>query len=277
MVKFYPQYGFTKEDAASKLARFVRLDNPKCYPFDEFHSHEYNEMMIFVKGGGFHNIDFHEFKIEHHSIHLLASGSLHWLERGMKSEGFAVVYKDQFLEKLQQYHEKIDFSGVFCRSEVINLNKIEWEEFNLIIQEILNNKSNSEYMLSLIGVLLAKIALAFFPNKSSETLSISTDKTLVEMIKLINKHYKEHLSTLDYAHKLNMSQSALQRKTKAFTGKSISVLQQERLLKEAKKLLSYPDAAIKEVAWDLGFLEVAHFSNWFKKWTNITPAQYTKR
>lgn len=276
MIKVYPQYDFTKEDAQSNLARFVRLDNPKSYPFDEFHSHEYNEMLLFVEGGGIHNIDFKEYKIERNSIHLLAAGSLHWLERGMKSEGFAIVYKDQFLHKLQQYHEKIDFAEIFSRSEVINLNKKETEEFNLIIQEIWNNKANSEYILSLIGVLLTKIVLTFFPNESVETKRVPMDKTLVEMITLINKHYKERLSTAEYAQKLHISISTLQRKAKAYTGKSITALQQERLLKEAKKLLTYPETSIKEVAWELGFHEVAHFSNWFKKLTHTAPAQYTR-
>lgn len=270
----YPEYKFTNEDAENRLARLVRLDNPQIYPFDEYHSHEYNELLYFEKGGGVHNIDFKEYKIEDKSIHLLAAGSLHWLERGMKSAGFAIVYKDQFLLKLQQYHEQFDFLEIFSKSEVIDFNKKQTEEFNLLIQEMLRNKTNAFYLLSLIGSFLTKIALMFFSNETTDIKRKPMDCTLIELAKLINKHYKERLPTAEYAHKLNLSLSSLQRKAKGCTGKSVAALQQERLLKEAKKSLSFPDATIKEVAYELGFNEVAHFSNWFKKWMNITPAKY---
>lgn len=270
----YPEYKFTNEDAENHLARLVRLDNPKIYPFDEYHSHEYNELLYFEKGGGVHNINFKELKIEQHSLHLLAAGSLHWVERGMKSEGFAIVYKDQFLQKLQQYHEQVDFVEIFSNSEVINFNKEQTEEFNLLIQEILRNKANPSYLLSLIGTLLTKIALMFFSNGNAATNRTPMNSALIDLAKLINKHYKERLSTIEYAKKLNLSLSTLQRKAQEYIGKSTATLQQERLLKEAKKLLSFPNATIKEVAYELGFNEVAHFSNWFKKWMNITPAKY---
>jgi AraC-like DNA-binding protein len=275
MERHYPQYDFTKENAESGLARFVRLDNPQSYPFDEFHSHQYNEMLVFLKGGGVHNIDFHEYEIRDHSIHLLGAGSLHWVERGMQSEGFAVVYKDQFLHKLQQYHPGVDFSEIFSRSEVINLKETEAMDLNLLFREILNNTTDGEYMLSLIGALLTKIALTFFPDAERPRKS-PADKIIVKMIALINKHYKEHLSAEDYAGKLCLSLSSLERKTREFTGKSVATLQQERLLKEAGRLLCYPGATIKEVAWELGFHEPAYFSHWFKKWTNRTPVEYIK-
>ncbi|WP_409035039.1 helix-turn-helix domain-containing protein [Mucilaginibacter sp. X4EP1] len=34
--------------------------------------------------------------------------------------------------------------------------------------------------------------------------------------------------------------------------------------------------SIKEIAYRLGFTELAHFSNYFKKYTHIAPAQFRK-
>lgn len=274
MILPYPEYKFTNEDAENHLARLVRLDNPKIYPFDEYHSHEYNELLYFEEGGGLHNIEFKEFKIKSKSIHLLAAGSLHWLERGMKSKGFAIVYKDQFLQKLQQYHEQFDFVALFSTSQVINFNKKETIEFDFLIQELIRNITNASYVLSLIGSFLTKIAMLFLLHENTATKNKSTDSLMIDVVKLINLHYKEHLSTAEYAQKLYLSLSTLQRKSKDYTGKSIAALQQERLLKEAKRLLTFPEVTIKDVAYDLGFNEVAHFSNWFKKYANTTPAKY---
>lgn len=275
MEVIYPQYTFTREDAADQLARFVRLDNPESYPFDAYHSHEYNEMLVFTKGGGIHNIEFREYPIRDNSIHLLGAGNLHWVERGMRSEGFAVVYKEQFLYKLQQYHSGLDFVNIFSASEVINLDEAAGH-FNLLFHEILNNRADKAYMLSLIGSLLTKIAITCFPGEASRARKIATDPVLIGLARLINMHFKEHLPAAEYARKLHLSLSALERKIKAASGKSITALQQERLLKEAKKMLCQPGATVKETAWQLGFREAAHFSNWFKKQARVNPAAFAK-
>jgi AraC family transcriptional activator of pobA len=146
----------------------------------------------------------------------------------------------------------------------------------MLFQEMLDNQTDKAYMLSLVGSLLTKIALTFFPDAASRVRKASTDPVLIELAQLINAHFKEHLPAAEYARKLNLSLSALERKIKEASGKSVTALQQERLLKEAKRLLCQPGFSVKETAWKLGFREAAHFSNWFKKWTQASPLSFAK-
>ncbi|MBS1589308.1 MAG: AraC family transcriptional regulator [Bacteroidetes bacterium] len=267
----YPTYTYTSEDAQLELARFVALDNPESYPFDNFHAHEYNEILVFINGGGCHNVNFKNHFIEHHSIHLLAANDLHWVERSMKSTGFAIVYKEQFLQKLQIVNPNFDFCSLFNFSRIINLNEQEAKDFEFIFREILHNKTQSAYMLQLIGVFISKIANLSYTEPTTKKIF---DPIVPELIKLIEKNFKSQKTISFYANKLNLTPRTLQNRFKKASSISITELIQERVLKEAKKLLCTSSMSIRDIADELGFKEPAHFTNWFKKSAKCLPIEY---
>ena len=53
-------------------------------------------------------------------------------------------------------------------------------------------------------------------------------------------------------------------------------MQQKRIITEAKRLFYYTDKSVKEIANDLGFEDVAHFSKFFKNCTNQSPSDIKK-
>jgi AraC-type DNA-binding domain-containing proteins len=61
---------------------------------------------------------------------------------------------------------------------------------------------------------------------------------------------------------------------KKLTGRSVPLLQKDRALKEAKRLLCTTDLNINEISMELGFKDTAYFCNWFKKATGILPSAY---
>ncbi|RYE00454.1 MAG: AraC family transcriptional regulator [Sphingobacteriales bacterium] len=267
----YPTYQYSEEDARNKLASFVRLDNQESYPFDSFHAHNYNEIMVFLKGGGTHNINFRDYPIESGAIHLIAAHDLHWVERAMDSEGFAIVYKDQFLQKLQLVNSDIDFTGLFNHSRIINLEAAAIKQYNLIIGEMLDNKGQSAYMLQLIGAFITKIATRQF---ETQVLFRNYDPLVNRLVVLIEKNFKERLSTEDYAKLLHVSLRTLQYHVKKASGRSVPLLQKDRVLKEAKKMLCTTDLNVNEISMELGFTDAAYFCNWFKKATGVMPSAY---
>lgn len=273
MKKSYPHYQFTIEDVESQLVQFVPLNNPDNYPFDEFHSHGYNEILFFIQGGGRHNINFNEYTIIEKSVHLLVAGDIHWVKRGMQSKGFAIVYKETFLLRLKELNPHLKFFDFYNQSQVINLTDNEFEEYRFIIDELLSRREDKAYHLSLIGAFMTKIADDYYDTTKSSCYS-SDHSLLIKLIAFINKHYAEHLSAQSYAEKMGCSTSALERKLKKATGKTIAALQQEKLLNEAKRLLCKPDSCAKETAYNLGFNNESYFNNWFKKLTGASPLKF---
>ena len=81
-------------------------------------------------------------------------------------------------------------------------------------------------------------------------------------------------SASDFANQLSIHVNHLSRAIKETTQKTTSQIITERLLQEAKILLIQTDWNISEIAFALGFNEVPHFNNFFKKHLNINPTQF---
>lgn len=271
----YPQYPFTEDDVANVLVRYVRLDNQESYPFDAHHSHQYHELLYFRKGGGTHSIQFREHPVQDHSLHLLRAGDPHWLERGLHSEGFALVYKEAFLYKLQEANKDVGYLDYFSQSNVLNLDAKEAASFALLIGEIGAHSANHLYLFSLVGAFLTKLVLEKpLPGVAGTDL---TDPYVRQFYEQVQTHYAQRLRAEDYAQMLHLSAATLERKVQAATGKTVFEIGQDLLLKEAKRLLLQGRLSQKEIADRLGFREVAHFANWFRKGTAFAPGQYGKQ
>src|SRR6185312_4663889 len=78
----------------------------------------------------------------------------------------------------------------------------------------------------------------------------------------------------DYADKLNVHVNYLNRAVKSVSGKTTTQLITERLLQEARVLLKNTTWNISEVAYALGFTEISHFNNFFKKHLQISPLNF---
>ena len=83
-------------------------------------------------------------------------------------------------------------------------------------------------------------------------------------------------SASDFAEQLSVHVNHLNRSLKETLQKNTSVLIFERVVQEAKILLRHTNWNISEIAHSLGFEETAHFSNFFKKHTQYSPAGYRK-
>ncbi len=77
-----------------------------------------------------------------------------------------------------------------------------------------------------------------------------------------------------YARQLSVHVNHLNKVLKEETGSTTTSLINKRVLQEAKLLLRQTGWSVSEIAYTLGFEEVAHFSNFFKKHTQLTPGAY---
>nr|WP_281392468.1 AraC family transcriptional regulator [Chitinophaga varians] len=82
------------------------------------------------------------------------------------------------------------------------------------------------------------------------------------------------LSVKAYAAWLHIDENYLSILCREVTGKSATAMIREKVAAEAVFLLLGTDAAIGEIALRLGFYDVAHFSNWFRKAMQQSPSAY---
>ncbi|AXY73455.1 AraC family transcriptional regulator [Paraflavitalea soli] len=91
---------------------------------------------------------------------------------------------------------------------------------------------------------------------------------------LVEGHYRSEHSVSYYAQRLNKSPKTLSNLFAIYNQKTPVQIIQERIVMEAKRLLSYTSQSVKEVSYELGFEDAAYFSNFFKKHTSLSPVDY---
>ncbi|CAM3954063.1 AraC-type DNA-binding protein [Pedobacter westerhofensis] len=78
----------------------------------------------------------------------------------------------------------------------------------------------------------------------------------------------------DYAEKLGIHVNYLNRALRTATGITTTEHINERIIREAIKLLKHSDWNIAEICYSLGFEDPSHFNHFFKRQTNLRPSHY---
>ncbi len=78
----------------------------------------------------------------------------------------------------------------------------------------------------------------------------------------------------DFASQLNIHVNHLNRAVKAITDKTTTQIIGERILQEAKIMLRHSNWNVSEISDALGFAEVTHFNNFFKKHVGQSPLKF---
>lgn len=80
----------------------------------------------------------------------------------------------------------------------------------------------------------------------------------------------------EYADRMAVHVNYLNAALKEITGKSTTEHLNDRLVTEAKQLLTHTDWNVSEIAYSLGFEYASYFTNFFKKHTSSTPLAFRR-
>lgn len=80
-----------------------------------------------------------------------------------------------------------------------------------------------------------------------------------------------------FASQLNVHVNHLNRAVRLTTQKTTSQLIGERILQESKMLLKHSTWTVSDIAYALGFAEVTHFNNFFKKHMQVSPMKFKNK
>jgi AraC family transcriptional regulator, transcriptional activator of pobA len=92
----------------------------------------------------------------------------------------------------------------------------------------------------------------------------------------VEDHYTEHWQLSRYVDLLHVSESSLNRTCRAIAGATAFEILQGRLELEARRRLMYTTVPIQRLAGELGFLDPAYFSRFFKRRTGVTPNEFRR-
>lgn len=100
------------------------------------------------------------------------------------------------------------------------------------------------------------------------------DPRVRHIISLINQDLMRELSVAEMARFVHLSPTQFRRMFKAETGLPPRQYIKRVKLEAAKKLLEHSYLRVKEIAYQVGFMDNSHFVRDFKHAYGMTPAQY---
>ena len=90
-------------------------------------------------------------------------------------------------------------------------------------------------------------------------------------IKLVEQHFREHLTVETFAHRLNISGVHLNNLCRQLAGKTALQILHERLMLEAKRNLTYTTVSVSQLSDALGFSDPTYFSRFFRRLAGVSP------
>jgi len=208
---------------------------------------------------------------------------MHQIEFTDEPQGWVVTFTEEFLIANSIPDKLINDIYLFNdygQSPPLPINETDLPVYrNLLIQMEHFSQSLQTYTQEAVGSLV-KVFLIQSNNHCS--LRKSNNPQLVETSNHILRTFKQQLNhkyavahmVSDYADDLSVTSDYLNKTVKNLTGKSAKDHIQSKLITEAKRSLLFSNISNKELAYELGFDEAAHFNNFFKKITGQTPSEF---
>lgn len=204
------------------------------------------------------------------------------------TKGYFCVFREAFFKeslRLNLSDLPLFSPGIY---PVFNLTETEKEDIETLFEKI-TKELNTDYIykyeliknyVSELIYLAIKLqpAKAIFQHPDASSRITSVFLELLERqfpIETTSRRF-ELRSPKVIADKLAVHVNYLNRAIKKTSGRTTTDHIFERLAAEAKALLKYTDWNIAEISFVLGFEDQAHFNNFFKKQTKMTPSSFRK-
>jgi AraC family transcriptional activator of pobA len=211
----------------------------------------------------------------------------HWLPQDDNQFGYFCIFTDEFL-----IHSKsgvvLDDLPIFNPGgyPIFQLSDEETEEITAIFKKMYKELASDyaykydllrNYLLELIhyGQKLQPVTALYPSHTASARVSSLFIELLERQFPIDSPHQKLSLRTAkDYADRLAVHVNHLNKVLKENTGRTTTDIISSRIVQEAKILLKQTDWNISEISNSLGFEQVAHFSNFFRKQTSFAPVAF---
>lgn len=121
---------------------------------------------------------------------------------------------------------------------------------------------------------LKRVREADVPDFEQEEKNEAGSFIVKNALAYIEKHYREKLTLTDVADQIYVSQWHLSKLLNRHTEHTFSELLNGVRIDAAKELLKDPSLRIGDIADEVGFMDIAHFSRVFKKQVGVSANEY---
>lgn len=260
---------------------FMQETDGFAYP----HRHNYYMVLLATEGRGSQFIDFQSFPIRAGMVFLLYPGMIHAWERDEDLKGYLLFFTSEFYSLRFNDNSLLQFPFFNSSQHLpfVQFAPNELEEirclFDHMLVEYQNNQDNMVSAIrSYLNILLIQCARIYQSNRPKVIEEQQHTRQLIKTFEQkIDELYKQKKRVKEYADLLHLSPNYLNIICKEHTGKSAGEMIRERVMLEAKRMLSHDDLTVAQIGYDLNFKDNAYFCRFFKKYEGLSPDKFRRQ
>lgn len=245
---------------------------------DKPHAHDFEELIVGMKGRLDHFVDFKSNTIEAPLVSFIAKGKVHrviTLTQDGDFDMWVLRFRSEFIAETifqlyNSFHNNAD--NILQTGTCFN-------RLNTICEIINQEMKQSTPDLSIVRLLLSALFIMIESERKKSAENIDSahtvqNETFINFLKILEDNFRRPLNVEFYAEKLFMSSRNLNLICQKIMNQSVSEIIETRKLTEAKNLLASTNKSISEIGFELGYNEKSYFSNVFKKKSGQTPSEF---
>lgn len=246
------------------------------------HRHSFYHLVLFTEGKGWHTIDFERFKVLPFQIYFMVPGQVHSWHFSGKVDGYIIHFNESFISTFlhnTHYLEKFSFFGGSPSESICNIPADAQRDVVKLFRDMLGERDEKKPNLDLIRLHLLELFIKVdrvCNSQQKKALPQQKSILLNNFRKLIDRNFRTLKLPKEYAEHLYVTPNHLNALCQEMLGKTAGDLIRERVLLEAKRLLTNADLTVSQIAYDLNFQDNSYFNRFFKKSEGVTPEAFRK-
>lgn len=245
------------------------------------HRHDHFALFFVTGGQGEHLIDFKSYELKARRVFLIAPGQVHAWQRFEGVTGFVLLFTKEFFTLTLQYKELrayLFFNNIY-RHAYLDLEVAEEQHLERLLLDVerehLHPRSYSQHIIrSYINIILFELSGVYEKAMPPAADNHVIDSRLRELEVLVEKNFRRYHLVADYAALLHVTPNYLNAICKKHKGMPAGEFIRDRVMLEARRLLTHSDRTITQIAYDLGFEDNSYFGRFFRKYGGVTPATF---
>ncbi|MGO2355754.1 MAG: helix-turn-helix domain-containing protein [Marinomonas foliarum] len=245
------------------------------------HRHAQLFQILIVKSGEVKvQLDEQQQKLQGAWAIIVPAGVVHGFRFAPDTDGRVITIAEPLLEDAYKEKAAKYIQPLLSKASYIDFNgqRSMFAELWPLIQQLESESSYIREGRALMSEYLIKAILLMLHRQQVNSEHSTTNKTETsqahQLKELIEKHYREHWNSHQYADVLGTSTSRLNRLSKTAFNQSVLDLIHGRVLLEAKRSLIYTARSVEEISYDLGFKDPGYFSRFFKRSIGMPPGKF---
>jgi AraC-like DNA-binding protein len=286
-MKHVPQYNYYRKRSAEDFrVDVVGLHYIKPYfSTSAVHSLTYYDITFITEGSGFFTVG--------DQTHIVKPGDViftkpdearNWDNKNIK-DGYALIFEKDFVASLfndEDFLANLSFFSISKFSVKTSLDSETGDQLRSLMLKIkaeLNEPKDRHVVRALLYEALTMLNRAYvnehqvLPVLPEENKKVK-NRYVNEFLDLVNTNYIQHHSIRYYSEKLSITPNYLNEVIKKSIGMNAKLYIQNRIILEAKRMLTYTDLPIAAIAKTLNFDTPSYFTRFFRNLTKRTPMEY---